>query len=52
MNRKILTEALQEIQFLHNIAPGYLEQRANISHIRDFAETEVVFREGDPANHR
>jgi CRP-like cAMP-binding protein len=51
MSRNILTQALQDIQFLHNIAADYLEQLANMTHIRDFGKNEIVFREGDPAEH-
>jgi hydrogenase nickel insertion protein HypA len=51
MSRNLLTQTLQEIQFLQDMAPEHLEQIANIAQIRDFDEYDVVFREGQPADH-
>ena len=49
MSRNILTQTLEKIQFLQDMAPEHLEKIAEIAHIRDFDEYDVVFREGDPA---
>ena len=51
MSRNLLTQTLQEIHFLQDMAPDHLEQIANIAQIRDFDEYDVVFREGQPAKH-
>lgn len=49
MSRNILSQTLSQIQFLQDIAPERLEQIADIARIRDYNETDTVFREGDPA---
>ncbi len=49
MSKNILTKTLQEIEFLHDIAPEHLEQIAEIAHIREFDESDVVFRQGQAA---
>jgi CRP-like cAMP-binding protein len=49
MSRNVLTQTLHEIEFLHDMAPEHLEQIADIAHIRDFDESDVVFRQGQAA---
>lgn len=49
MSKNVLTETLQEIRFLQDMAPEHLDQIAGIAQIRDFDEFDVVFREGDQA---
>jgi CRP-like cAMP-binding protein len=44
-------EALREIRFLHDMGPMHLEQIANISRFRDYNEGDIVFRQGDVAQH-
>jgi CRP-like cAMP-binding protein len=51
MSSNILTQTLREISFLHDMRPEHLEQIANIARIRDFNEHDVIFREGDAAEH-
>ena len=51
MNKDSLIETLREIRFLHDIGPMHLEQIAKISRVRDFKEGDVVFRQGDAAQH-
>jgi CRP/FNR family transcriptional regulator, cyclic AMP receptor protein len=46
MSKNLLTNTLQELKFLRDMPPEYLEQVANISQIRDFDEYDVVFRDG------
>lgn len=49
MSKNVLTQSLQEIEFLRDMAPEHLEEIAEIAHIRDFDENDVVFREGQAA---
>ncbi len=49
MSRNVLTQMLEKIQFLHDMPPEYVERIADIAHVLDFDEYDVVFREGDPA---
>lgn len=49
MSKNLITSTLQEIAFLHDMAPEYVEQIANISQVRDFDEFDVVFRDGELA---
>lgn len=51
MNKKLLIDALQNSRFLHDISREHLEHVANVAKLRDFDELEVVFREGDAAQH-
>ena len=51
MNKDSFIETLREIRFLHDIGPMHLEQIAQISRVRDFKEGDVVFRQGDAAQH-
>jgi CRP-like cAMP-binding protein len=51
MSKDFLVETLRELQFLRDMAPEYLERIANIAHIRDYGESDVVFREGQAAEH-
>ena len=50
MSKNILTQSLQEIEFLRDMDPEHLEKVANIAHIRDFDESDVVFRQGQAAD--
>jgi CRP-like cAMP-binding protein len=49
MSKNVLTETLQEIRFLQDMAAEHLEEIANIAQVRVFDEFDVVFREGDVA---
>lgn len=51
MNKDSLIETLREIRFLHDIGPMHLEQIAKIARVRDYKEGDVVFRQGDAAQH-
>jgi len=51
MSQKMLLDALQNCRFLHDISPQHIEQLAKVARLRDFDELEVVFREGDVAQH-
>ena len=51
MSKDFLVETLRELQFLSDMAPEYVERIANIAHIRDYGESDVVFREGQAAEH-
>jgi CRP-like cAMP-binding protein len=46
-----MIETLREIRFLHDIGPMHIEQIAKIARVRDFNEDDVVFRQGDAAQH-
>lgn len=49
MSRNLITGTLQEIQFLHDMGPEYVDRIANISQVRKFEPFDVVFRDGQPA---
>lgn len=49
MSRNVLSQTLQEIEFLRDMAPEHLDQIAEIAHIRDYDENDVVFRQGQSA---
>ena len=51
MNKDSLIETLREIRFLHDICPMHLEQIAQIARVRNFNEGDIVFRQGDTAQH-
>jgi len=51
VNNDELIETLRGIRFLHDIGPMHLEQLAIISRIRDFADGDIVFRQGDAAQY-
>ena len=51
MSKDNLIETLREIRFLHDIGPMRLEQIAKIARLRDFNHGDVVFRQGDAAQH-
>ena len=51
MNKDSMIETLREIRFLHDIGPMHIEQIAKIARVRDFNEDDVVFRQGDAAQH-
>jgi CRP-like cAMP-binding protein len=46
-----LVDILREIRFLHDLGPMHLEQIAKLARVRDFHDAEVVFRQGDAAQH-
>jgi CRP/FNR family cyclic AMP-dependent transcriptional regulator len=49
MSKNVLIQSLREIEFLHDMEPEHLDKIANIAHIRDFDENDVVFRQGQAA---
>jgi CRP-like cAMP-binding protein len=51
MNHESLVETLREIRFLHDIGPMHLEQIAKTARLRDYREGDIVFRQGDTAQH-
>jgi CRP-like cAMP-binding protein len=51
VNKQNLIETLRDIRFLHDIGPMHLEQIAKIARLRDFNNGDVVFHQGDPAQH-
>jgi len=51
MNKDSMIETLREIRFLHDIGPMHIEQIAKVARVRDFNEDDVVFRQGDAAQH-
>ena len=51
MNQNKLIETLRESRFLHDIDAAHLERIAHIAGIREFEPHDVVFREGQPAEH-
>jgi CRP-like cAMP-binding protein len=51
MNKESLIETLRDIRFLQDIGPMHLEQIAKTARLRDYKEGEVVFRQGDTAQH-
>jgi CRP-like cAMP-binding protein len=51
VNELSLVDTLREIRFLHDIGPMHLEQIAKIARIRDVNAGDVVFRQGDVAQH-
>lgn len=51
MNTDSLIETLREIRFLHDIGPMHQEQIAKIARVRDLIAGDIVFRQGDAAQH-
>jgi CRP-like cAMP-binding protein len=51
VNKDDLVDTLREIRFLHDMGPMHLEQIASIARVRDYNHGDVVFRQGDPAQH-
>lgn len=51
MSKNLISSTLQELDFLRDLPPEYVEKIANISKIRDFDEFDVVFRDGQLAEH-
>jgi CRP/FNR family transcriptional regulator, cyclic AMP receptor protein len=51
VNKDSLIETLREIRFVHEIGPMHLEQIAKIAAVRDFNEGDIVFRQGETAQH-
>ena len=49
MSKNLLTNTLQEIEFLRDMPLEYLEKIADISKICDFDEFDTVFRDGEQA---
>jgi CRP-like cAMP-binding protein len=50
MNQAAMIETLSGIQFLHGASPDDLEQLASVAQMRDYSESETVFREGEAAD--
>lgn len=50
MNQATLMETLRGIDFLHGTSREHLEQIAAVSELRDYSQSEVVFREGEIAD--
>ena len=50
MSENALLEMLRCVQFLDGIADEHLERLAEMSRIVEFAEGNLIFREGDPAD--
>jgi CRP-like cAMP-binding protein len=50
MNQANLMETLAGIEFLHGASRKHLERIAAVSELRDYGASEVVFREGEPAD--
>ena len=51
MNDNNFINTLQGISFLHDIDPDHLQQIASISEIRVYDTNEILFHEGQPAEH-
>jgi CRP-like cAMP-binding protein len=51
MNDHSLPDTLQRIHFLHDIPQTHLEEITKVAGLRNFDELEVIFREGDLAEH-
>jgi CRP-like cAMP-binding protein len=51
VDKETLIETLREIRFLHDMGPMHLAQIAGIARLRDFQEGDVVFRQGEAAQH-
>lgn len=51
MSKNVLTQTLQNIEFLRGNDQQHLEQIANIAQICDFDVDDVLFREGQKAEH-
>jgi CRP-like cAMP-binding protein len=49
MDHQPLVEILEEVYFLHDLPPEYVEQIAKVARLRDCNALKVVFREGEPA---
>jgi hypothetical protein len=49
MSKNFITSTLQEIQFLHDMDPEYVDRIANISQMREFDQFDVVFCDGELA---
>src|SRR3989304_5767743 len=47
MDKQSLIDALRDVRFLHDIDNEYLRQIAEATRLRDVAEGQVLFREGD-----
>jgi CRP-like cAMP-binding protein len=51
MNHDNLIDTLREIRFLHDIGPMRLEQIAKIARFQDFDDGDLIFHQGDAAQH-
>jgi len=49
MSKNLISNTLQEIEFLRDMQPQYLEKIADISKVCDFDEFDTVFRDGEQA---
>jgi CRP/FNR family transcriptional regulator, cyclic AMP receptor protein len=49
MSSNALTQTLEQIQFLRDMPPEYVERLVNIARILDFKACDLVFREGAAA---
>lgn len=47
MDRRILLDTLRDARFLRGVATHYLEKLADIAHLDEFEEGDVIFREGE-----
>ena len=50
MNQENLLATLAGIRFLQDVSTEHLQQFAAVAQVRDYAESEIVFREGDVAD--
>ena len=51
MNENNVIKTLQGISFLHGIDPDHLQQIASIAEIRIYDTNDILFHEGEPAEH-
>jgi len=51
MSGSELTETLEGLRFFQDMPPQHLQLIAKVAQLQDCGENEVVFREGDPADH-
>jgi CRP-like cAMP-binding protein len=47
MDRRILLNTLRDVRSLHGVATHYLEKLADITHLNEFEEGDIIFREGE-----
>jgi CRP/FNR family transcriptional regulator, cyclic AMP receptor protein len=51
MSGNSIIKTLQRISFLHDIDPDHLQQIASIAEIRVYDTNDILFHEGEPAEH-
>ena len=51
MSDNNVIKTLQGISFLHDIDPDHLQQIASIAEIRVYDTNDILFHEGQPAEH-